>query len=83
MAYPGKKRSHETEWRHFLSKNKNRLSEVIPLLLPAINRYRAQIAADKTEPKYIKHFQGWITAERWTEETPAMVKIERPHVPSF
>jgi hypothetical protein len=81
-AYPGKKRGHETEWRHFLSKNKNRLEEIIPLLGPAIKNYSDLIVREKIEPRYIKHFQGWITQERWTDEIP-IAKPEARRVPSF
>jgi len=66
-AYPsGKKRGAEVEWADFLKKNRKRAAEVVPLLLPAVLGYVGQIKATKMEPKFIKHFQGWITEERWT-----------------
>lgn len=66
-AYPtGKKRSAEIEWIDFLKKHGKRKTEIVPLLLPAIEGYKAYLIREKTEPKHIKHFQGWITEGRWT-----------------
>ncbi len=66
-AYPsGKKRGAEVEWVDFLKKHGKNKAEIVPLLLPAILGYVAQIQRDKTEQKHIKHFQGWISESRWT-----------------
>lgn len=66
-AYP-KKRGLEQEWKHFKKIAGNRAAEILPLLFPAIERYKARLLAEKTESRFVKHFQGWITEERWTEE---------------
>lgn len=68
-AYPqGKKRGLEPEWQDFRKKHGKKAHEIIPLLLPAILRYKARIEAEKIEPQFIKHFQGWLSESRWTEE---------------
>ncbi len=67
--YPGSKRGLDVEWQHIRKRFPKRLPEIVPLLLPGIARYRARIISDKIEPKFIKAFQGWISEERWTEET--------------
>ena len=79
-AYPeGKKRGLEPEWKHFQKVAGKRVLEILPLLLPAIEKYKAQIAAEKVEPRFVKHFQGWITAERWTAEYATTAK--KPYNP--
>ncbi len=68
--YPGTNRGPKAEWAHFLNKHGKRKAEIIPLLLPGIAKYCRHLAANKTEAKYIKNFQGWITEERWATEYP-------------
>lgn len=76
QAYPsGKKRGAEVEWADFLKKNRKRAREVVPLLLPAVLGYVAQLKANKTEPGYIKNMQGWITEERWTTDYSAFAPL--------
>jgi len=73
QAYPGTRRGLETEWKHFQARHGKRAAEIVPLLMPAILAFRAHIQREKTERKFIKHFQGWITEERWTVEYAAPV----------
>jgi len=70
LAYPGTRRGFKDEWSHFLSRHGKNKAEIIPLLMPAIQRYRARIEAEKIEQRFIKHFQGWISESRWNEEYP-------------
>ncbi len=77
-AYPsGKKRGLEPEWKHFKKLHGKRAAEIVPLLLPAVLGYSAHLAREKTQSQHIKHFQGWITEERWTQEyaAPTQVKL--------
>lgn len=81
-AYPGSRRGLEQEWQHFRKKHGKDMARIVPLLMPAIQRYRARIEAENIEPRFVKHFQGWITDSRWTEEPAkaAAPKAKAVHV---
>lgn len=68
LAYPGKRKGFEQEWRAFERKNKKRLQEVLPLVAAGVDRYKAEIASNGTEKRFIKHFSTWLNQECWTEE---------------
>lgn len=67
-SYPGTKKGATQEWENFERKNRKRIAEVLPLISVAVERYKAEIIAHKTEKRFIKHFSTWINQECWTEE---------------
>ena len=77
--YPGVKRGLETEWENFQKKYKSELSEILPLLLPAINEaktYRQDL--EKMKVKFIpqwKNFSTWINNRCWEEVFPDEVQV--------
>lgn len=68
QSYPGKKKGFSQEWSNFERKNRKRLQEVLPLVEAGVERYKAEIASQGTEKRFIKHFSTWINQECWTEE---------------
>ncbi len=72
-AWPGTRRQFSPEWKAFERKHGERAEEIVPLLLPAIARYRAHVekraAADK-KPPFWQNFKTWIAQEGWTAEYP-------------
>lgn len=72
-AYPGIRRGFGPEWEAFQKKYKKRSTEIIPRLLPAIIRYRAQgekKSRAEGRPPMWQHFKTWIFQEGWTMEFP-------------
>ena len=71
-AYKGRKRGSKEEFENFKKKNPN-WREIIPLLMPALERlekYNAEaVAAGKWVSQW-PHLQTWINQRRWTEELP-------------
>lgn len=67
-SYPGTKKGFSQEWANFERKNRKRLREVLPLVEAGVERYKAQIAAQGTEKRFIKHLSTWLNQECWTEE---------------
>lgn len=67
-SYPGTKKGFSQEWTNFERKNRKRLSVVLPLVEVGVERYKAQIASQGTEKRFIKHFSTWLNQECWTEE---------------
>lgn len=67
-SYPGTKKGFSWEWSNFERKNRKRIQEVLPLIEAGVERYKAEIASQGTEKRFIKHFSTWINQECWTEE---------------
>lgn len=68
VAYPGKKKGLEQEWRGFERKNRKRIKDILPLVLEGVCRYKAEIVDNGTETRFVKHFATWLNQECWTEE---------------
>lgn len=70
-AYPGKKRSLETEWANFKKKNPKGISAIVLLLLPAILTAKAHkeklLKLNAFVPNW-PAFEVWINGKRWEEE---------------
>ena len=78
--YPGKKRGFPSEWDNFEKKYKRRLSEICPLLKPAIEAqiaHRDELARKKEFVSPWKHFKTWINGGWWTENVPQTDKPKR------
>ena len=73
-AYKGRKRGHKEEFENFKKKNQN-WREIVPLLMPALQRLEeyniAAEAAGKWVPQWA-NLQTWINQRRWTEELPTV-----------
>jgi len=69
-AYPGVKRGCDTEFEYFRKTHKKGWEEVLPLLLPAIDRQierrRRNSLVNKFNPPW-KHFKTWIYNRCWEE----------------
>jgi hypothetical protein len=79
-AYPGTKRGLEPEWENFAKRYK-RPSEIVPLLLPAIEaqiamRKKIREAAPKAFLPEWKHFKTWINQKGWTEEIKQDIPVK-------
>ena len=71
-AYPGRKRSHDTEFAAFKRKYKN-WSEIVPLLMPAIQRlitYKAEAEAAGQWTANYANLSTWLYQARWEDELP-------------
>lgn len=68
--FPGTRKGLSPEWANFLKKHGKRKNEIVPLLIPAVEKFCKHHSHLKTEKRYIPHFQTWINGEGWTEEYP-------------
>lgn len=75
-AWPGVKRGYDVELANFVKQAKNRKltpSQVLPLLLPAVRRYKAftekKARQEKREP-FWQNFKTWVNNQGWTAEYP-------------
>ncbi len=69
-AYPGNRNGLDSEWDNFEKKNPD-YTDILPLLLPAIEREIAHKAKLKTSNQFCaewKNFQTWINKKCWTQE---------------
>lgn len=74
-AYPGRKRGHDTELDAFKRKFKN-WAEIIPLLMPALQRLIAYNEATKAAGQWAASYANlstWLFQARWEEELPEVV----------
>jgi 5-methylcytosine-specific restriction endonuclease McrA len=72
-AYPGTRRGLAPEWEAFQKKHGKQAAEIVPLLLPAISRYRAYVekkARGENRPPMWQHFKTWLYQSGWTAEYP-------------
>jgi hypothetical protein len=70
LLYPGNRNGLESEWDNFEKKNPE-YDEILPLLIPAIEREIAHKAALKASNQFCaewKNFQTWINKKCWTQE---------------
>jgi hypothetical protein len=70
LLYPGNRNGLESEWDNFEKKNPE-YDEILPLLIPAIEREIAHKAALKASNQFCaewKNFQTWINKRCWTQE---------------
>lgn len=73
-AYKGRKRGSKEEFENFKKKNPN-WREIVPLLMPALQRLEEYNAAAVAAGKWVSqwpHLQTWINQRRWTEELPVI-----------
>ena len=71
-AYPGRKRGFSTELDAFKRKHKN-WREIVPLLLPALQRLIAYTEAKKAAGEWTASYANlstWLYQARWEEELP-------------
>lgn len=84
--YPGNKRGMAIEFGNLKKKYPKKWREIIPMLVPAVEKllayYKAATEANKAGAQiFLPHFaylQTWINNARWTDEYPA---IEAPTSP--
>lgn len=84
--YPGNKRGMAIEFGNLKKKYPKKWREIVPLLVPAVEKllayYKAATEANKAGAQiFLPHFaylQTWINNARWTDEYPA---IEAPTSP--
>lgn len=77
-AYPGRKRGFDTEFEAFKRKHKN-WTEIIPLLMPALQRLIAFTEASKAAGQWTASFANlstWLYQSRWEEELPEVSKTD-------
>ncbi len=73
-AYKGRKRGHKEEFENFKKKNTD-WREIVPLLMPALQRLEEYNAAAKAAGNWVPQWanlQTWINQRRWTEELPTV-----------
>lgn len=74
--YPGIKRGFKVEFDNFKKKNPNSWRDIIPLLMPALQRLidwrQRNQAAGGFVPSF-KHLSTWINQRCWTEEFPDII----------
>ncbi len=73
-AYKGRKRGHKEEFENFKKKNPD-WREIVPLLMPALQRLEEYNTAAKAAGNWVPQWanlQTWINQRRWTEELPAV-----------
>lgn len=75
QVYPGMKRGYKTEFENFKKKYPKTWREIVPLLLPAIQRemqyHEDANAAGQFVPSY-KHLKTWINQAGWDTEFPTI-----------
>jgi len=84
-VYPGTKRGLNVEYENLklvCKKHKLKISEVIPLLKPAIeNKIKANEIIKDNKPKAFiaeyKYLKTWLNDRCWTEETPIIKEEEQ------
>lgn len=84
-AYPGRKRGHKEEFENFKKKNPD-WREIIPLLLPAVQRLEEYNKAEQAAGRWVSqwpHLQTWLNQRRWTEELPEISTpaSQQPEIP--
>ncbi len=79
--YPGTKRGHQVEFENFKKKNPSTWQNIIPMLLPAIEReirhHEEAEAARVFVPAYA-NLATWINKSRWTTEFPTIASGQQP-----
>ncbi len=72
--YPGTKRGLQTEWANFKAKHGRMAAQIVPLLVPAIERWVKHRKWASTQPGAFlpewKNFKTWINGSHWEDETP-------------
>lgn len=84
-AYRGRKRGHKEEFENFKKKNPD-WREIIPLLLPALQRLEEYNKAEQAAGRWVSqwpHLQTWLNQRRWTEELPEISTpaSQQPEIP--
>ena len=83
-AWPGDKNGIDPEWATFLKvckKHKLEPAKTVPLLLPAIVRYKAYCSARRDRSEWVEtcaHFQTWLNDRRWLKEHPTTRVYSNP-----
>lgn len=85
QKYPGRKRGFKAEFDNFKRKNPKTYREIIPLLIPALDRLlewntRAH-AAGQFVPGF-KNLATWLNQQCWTEELPDVTPTSTPGTPT-
>ena len=71
--YPGTKRGLDTEFNEFVKKYNGHVTEIVPLLLPALEnlmRWREQAAKRGEFVPSFANLKTWINQRRWETEYP-------------
>lgn len=71
--YPGTKRGLDTEFNEFVKKYGGHVTEIVPLLLPALEnltRWREQAAKRGEFVPSFANLKTWINQRRWETEYP-------------
>ena len=80
-AYPGTKRGYKIEFENLKKKYPKSWREIVPLLLPAIEReikhHEDATAGGMFVPAYA-HLATWINQARWTSEFPSIASNQQP-----
>ncbi len=75
-AWPGDKNGIDPEWDILVKvckKYKYKVSHTVPLLLPAIERYKVYCSIRRHRSEWVEspaHFQTWLNQRRWLREHP-------------
>ncbi len=76
-AWPGDKNGIDPEWDTLIKvckQYKYKVSTIVPLLLPAIERYKVYCSTRRNRSEWVEapaHFQTWLNQRRWLREHPA------------
>ena len=85
-AYPGSKRGHDVEFQNFKKKNPKTWREIVPLLMPALERMTAYRAAAKAAGEFVPqvaNLSTWLNQSRWTTEYPEInAESKLPEAPA-
>ena len=71
--YPGTKRGLDTDFNEFVKKYGGHVTEIVPLLLPALEnltRWREQAAKRGEFVPSFANLKTWINQRRWETEYP-------------
>ena len=70
-AYKGTKRGFKVEFDNFKRKHQNDWREIVPQLMPALERMEAWRAQQKAAGTFVPQYamlQTWLNQSRWTTE---------------
>lgn len=73
-AYKGSKRGLKVEFENFKKKYPKEWRDILPLLMPALEKWEAHRAAVKAHGDFLPQYpmlQTWINQARWTAEYPS------------
>lgn len=76
--FPGRKPGQKMAWEHFKKKYKKQVAEIVPLLIPALEREKADKQKRGDRGLHVpswKNFKTWINNACWTEEPAEITPV--------